>query len=508
MNPVLLGLASWMFYRFLADAFDEPTARVASLLWLASPMVLIMSASQMNHVPALAFMLVALRFLVRWDRETASRRRLLYAAIIGAAIGIVTLVRPLDAAVVALVVGGFQLWQSRRSAERAWSLAVQAAAGAVPVAILLWSNARTSGAPLVFAYEALNGVEHAIGFHVDPNGSVHTPVRGLAYVSGYLLRLSRYLFEWPLPGMAFVLLGLVAAARRVNRWDVVLAALSAGILAAYGAYWFDGFFAGPRFLFTALPAFVYFAARSPSIVSTVGSARVRRAALLVIPLCVVAAWTIPTGVSSAVGRAALYREQRTKLKTDVDAQLERMGIHNAVVLVSESWRGRLLARLRVLGMSQFMAERTVNTTDACALQTALDAADTLSINAQRRLERVVATARGFGDAQRVPGLDADQAIALVPGSAPTPRCLAEFQRDSAGTIPYAIFLARQRTGADGRIGGDVVFVRDLGERNELLRERFGDRKWYRYRTPRALGDTTTPFIPYRPALPKTGDGRP
>lgn len=499
VNPLLLAFAAWMLYRFLAEAFDELTARVTLLVFVLSPMVLIMAASQMNHVPALAFTLLALRALLRWDHTEDSRVRLGYAAVIGLAIGVVALVRPLDAVVAALVVGAYQLWRSIRLPHRRRSLAVQALAGLVPIALLLWANAGTTGSPLLFGYEALNGPEHRFGFHEDPNGEMHTPVRGLAYASGYLLRLSRYLLEWPIPGMVFVVAGLMAI-RRPNRWDVLLAALAAALVAAYGGYWFDGFFAGPRFLFTAVPAFIYFVARAPGAIA--GAATfpiVRRAALLVVPLCVLTAWLGPYGVSSASARIALYREQRTKLKTDVEAQIERAGLHNALVLVNESWRGRLLSRLRVLGLSQFEAERTLNTVDACALQMALDADDASAMDRQRRAERVVARARAFGTAQRVPGLDADQALAIVYGSVPTPTCLGEFQRDTAGTIPYAVFLARQTVGRDGRVGGNVVFARDMGARNELLRERFGNRSWYRYRPASSLEDTSTVFIPYERA---------
>jgi hypothetical protein len=503
VNPLLLGIATWMLYRLLADAFDETTARVTSLLWIASPMVLIMSASQMNHVPAMAFTLVALRFLAAWDRATNARVRLTSAATIGLAVGVAATVRPLDAAVVAAAIGAFQLWRagaasSDARAELARSLALQCLCATVPVAILFAANVATTGHATRFAYEALNGPEHSIGFHVDPNGVMHTPTRGLVYASGYLLRLSLYLLEWPIPGMVFVVLGL-AALRQASRWDVLLAGLSAGILLAYAAYWFDGFFSGPRFLFTAIPAFVYFAARSTRAIPMIGNAPARRAASLLVPLCVATAWLVPAGVSSASGRAALYREQRTKLKTDVDAQIERAGISNALVFVEESWRGRLLARLRVLGLSQFRAERVVNGVDACALQTALDAEDTLAqTGVGRRADRVVSRAIAFGEARAVAGLDADRAIALVPGSTPTPACLAEAERDGAGTIPYAIFLARQHVERDGRIGGDVVFARDLGARNELLRPRFGDRTWYRYRTPVSLSDTLGAFLPYLP----------
>ena len=51
------------------------------------------------------------------------------------------------------------------------------------------------------------------------------------------------------------------------------------------------------------------------------------------------------------------------------------------------------------------------------------------------------------------------------------------------------------TGANS--GGDVVFARDLGDRNELLRDRFGGRVWYRYRPAASLDDTSAAFVPYQ-----------
>jgi hypothetical protein len=384
-----------------------------------------------------------------------------------------------------------------RAPERWRSLPAQIAAGSLPLLLLLVANWRTTGQPLLFGYEALYGRAHTLGFHVDPNGEMHTPVRGLGYVSGHLMRMSRFLFEWPLPGLAFVIAGLVAI-RRPSRWDVVLATLVVAFLGVYVAYWGDAFFAGPRFLYTVVPAFVYFAARAPNaIASSITLPMARRALVLLVPLCVLTAWSLPGGVSTATGRVTMYHEQRTKLKTDVEAQVARAGLHNAVVFVNEGWRGRLLARLRVLGVTSFGAERIVSSVDACALETALDAEDTLSARSpDERAERVIRSARAFGAAKPAPGLQADQAIALVPGSQPTDRCLREFQHDALGTMAYSLFLARQHVDDDGRIGGDVVFVRDLLDRNERLRERFANRTWYRYRAPRSLDDTAVAFVRY------------
>lgn len=492
VNPVLLGLACWCLYDFLRRVFGESLARLVTLLFAISPMVLIMGASQMNHVPALLLVTVALAWLARWDVSSAVRD----AWPIGLAVGLMATVRPLDAALVAAVIGAFQLHRAGRQPSRWKSIAVQVAVALLPIAVLLWVNARTTGAPLLFGYDALNGAEHRLGFHLDPNGEMHTPTRGLAFASGSLLRLSRYLFEWPIPGMAVVIAGLLLT-RGASQWDVLMAALAAAFIVGYAAYWFDGFFSGPRFLFTAVPAFLVFAAKGLAGITRMGDARLRRTALVAFPVCVLVAWLGPDGVSSARGRARLYHEQRTKLKTDVAGQVERAGISNALVFVNEGWRGRLLARLRVLGASQFRAERLVSSLDACALGDALDDAARLpSLPAPQRLELVVRQARAHGTAVRVSDLPADQAVAIVPGTRPTPSCLAELAMDASGTIPYPPFLALHRIGEDGRVYGDVIFARDLGARNELLRARFGTRRWYHYRPPASLADTANPFVPF------------
>jgi hypothetical protein len=497
VNPVLIGVTTLALYRFLARTTDETAARATTLLFVLSPMVLVMAGSQMNHVAALAAAMCALWGAASWDTAREPRRQMRFAAATGVALGLMATVRPLDAALVAIIIGVLQVSRTATEPARWRSLAAQALAGALPVVALLGANAATTGSPTLFGYDALNGAAHGLGFHVDPNGDSHTPLRGLVITSGYLMRLSLFLFEWPLPGVLIVAAGLVAL-RAPTRWDVALAAVIAMFLVGYAAYWFDGFFAGPRFLFTAVPAFAYFAARAPSLVGPAAPALARRSAALLLPLCVGTAWLGPWGVSSASSRIAMYHDQRTKLKTDIDAQARREGVERALVFVNEGWRGNLQARLRILGATQFRASRWSSTLDACALQTALDAADSLTAPDSGRLEGVVARALAHGTPSPVPDLPGDRAIALVPNAPLTPACRSELARDTIGTMPYALFLARQHVDADGRVGGSIVFARDLGARNERLRQRFGDRTWYRYRPARDLDDTSRVFMRYAP----------
>ena len=150
VNPLLLGLATWQLYRFVRRAFGEATARAVTLLFALSPFVLVLGATQMNHTAAMAFTLAALAELAAWDSGEQGHR-LLHAVGIGLAIGAIALVRPLDAALVALPIGVFQVIRVRVEPRRIASIAVQCVAGAVPIAFLLWVNVQTTGAPLLFA---------------------------------------------------------------------------------------------------------------------------------------------------------------------------------------------------------------------------------------------------------------------------------------------------------------------------------------------------------------------
>ncbi|HJU65600.1 MAG TPA: hypothetical protein VJ596_07975, partial [Gemmatimonadaceae bacterium] len=58
------------------------------------------------------------------------------------------------------------------------------------------------------------------------------------------------------------------------------------------------------------------------------------------------------------------------------------------------------------------------------------------------------------------------------------------------------FLRLNVPSENGRVGGKVVFARDLGAHNELLRPRFGERSWYRYVPRRGPGDSSPVFERY------------
>lgn len=422
VNPVLLALTFPNVHEFARRAYDERTARAAVLVLLFAPFALFTSASYMNHVPMMWLASVALAQLAVWydaeDRKALWRS----AVLIGLALGTAATVRPLDAAIVAAVVGAMQLWYSRASGVRVRSLALQGVAGAVPVALLLLANWRTTGAPLRFGYEVLYGSAHQLGFHTDPYGTAHTPLRALIFASKYLLELDVALLESALPAVGVIVAGLLLL-RRPSRWDRLLIALVVAQLFAYALYWHEGEFRGPRFLFTVLPAFVLLVVRAPFVVAAATQGTVRRAALLVLPMGLLAGWIAWDVDASPMGRFRLYRSASPMTRLD-PAKIEREAhLRNALVFVSESWEAQALRRLWALHVERGDAMRLLASSHPCAIRQAIVEEERPGTPLDGRLARMERTVRSY-----------------EPSSEPSPACIADLTSDADGPASYAPFF--------------------------------------------------------------------
>jgi hypothetical protein len=250
-NPILAGIAAAALYVFARHAFGETQGRAAAALFSVTPMVSNMAGSMMNHVATLCFALCALAALAEWDRATTRRRSLVCASMVGLLLGAMATIRPLDALATAFAVGVFQLVMVYRDRARRVDLAAQ-----------LYANWATNGSAFRFGYEILWGNAHRIGFHADPHGGVHTLARGVEYATSYISQLNMFVWMWPVPALVVVCAALVLMTR-VTKWDALLLGLFGAQVAAYAAYWYQGQFLGPRFLFTALPTLVVLVARAP-----------------------------------------------------------------------------------------------------------------------------------------------------------------------------------------------------------------------------------------------------
>ena len=491
-NAILAGFSTVLIYRFARKAYGDGVGQISALLFALAPMVLFMAATWMNHVPVLFLAVVSLALLAEWNSATAPRAIWLSAAGLGLAIGFMATIRPLDAVVVAVVVGGFQLWRCAGDRSRAPSIAGQCIAGVIAVAPLLYANAVTTGSATRFGYEALWGTAHRIGFHVDPHGVPHTVSRGVEYMITYLTELNVYLLAWPLPAIGILVAALFLLWRRANRWDAVLLALFGLQLLAYAAYWYDGEFLGPRFLYTALPALIILIARGLTLWSERLGDPSRWPIFVAIAAFIVFAWCVPGIPQNALGLATQARNARASLKQDLAHAVQDAGIHNALVFVREPFTNRLARRLWGVGFSRPVAARMLETLNPCSLFIATRAVERDSLRLSGDSVSVLARATdSITRGRRAPG----------PGVAPDPAtaaCLAELDTDQRlGAASFGSALLLERIDGQGRIAGDVIYVADLGDHNEALRERFRDRTWYRVQAGRGPdGQTVTVVRPY------------
>ncbi len=498
VNPILGGWTAASVYRFARKTSDETTARLATILFATSPFVLLMSGSQMNHASALAFLMYGLVGLADWTNETDSTKLWLPALRTGFGFAASAAIRPYEAAVFAGVVGVFQLIHARGSPAHIRSFLWQLLGGVLPVAFLLYANAQQTGHPFLFGYDALNGIGHRPGFHQDPTGVDFTPVQGVHHISAYLLLLNASLFDGPIPSVILIVAAL-ALVQRATKWSYLLVALIAALCVAYACYWAESFFVGPRFLYAAVPFFVMVVATLPrSLAARARSVSMTRAARLLLPLAAFIAWALPPHVARFQGAwEALGAEHGLlqKRHIDLDDEIRAQDIDDALVIVHESWHGRLTARLRAIGTPALTAESFLREFDACALQIALDNEERSGAPVTpQTVQRVARMGLMYGQAKILPGTN--QGTTLAFARPLHPYCAPELEVDREQSAALDRFLADARFDRDGKLAGRVIYVRDFGLPNQKLLARYADRTWYRYRPRIGPNDHGPVFVPY------------
>lgn len=464
VGPLVGAACVWLFWMLLRSV--EPTAtprfRVATtLLFACTPFAAFMFASHMNHGPLLLWLLVA---AVALPRAVADGPRApLWALVMGLGLGIAATIRPLDAGAFALPAAAWLAWRARGGRRQFVALALSGVGVALPLGLAFWANLATTGHPLQFGYDLLWGADMRLGFHASPWGAVHTPQRGIELVALYLTRLNTYLFELPFPSLVLPAAGLWFSGR-LSAMDGYLFASAGLVLLGYWAYWHDGFFLGPRFLFAWLPFLVLWSARGIREVLLA----TRRAPALRIG--------VATGLGVGVAYALLtlasvrvpqYRNGLASMRFPYDAA-ERAGVSGALVMVQESWGAQLIVRLWELGISRPDAEAIYRNVDACVLEEAIAAAARDGLQGRGALARLLPL---LADSARLvtSDLTPDDSQRLLPGLAYTDVCVARIEADRRGYLLYAPW----RLVDDGN-----VYARWLPGREAQLRAAFPSRPAY------------------------------
>jgi hypothetical protein len=451
--PLAGGVAALAFGLYLRVAEQRATVRLGALVLFAlAPFVAFMSATYMNHATALMWLMVAVAALAHAVKD--DEKHPVSALVCGLGLGAAATIRPIDAVAFALPAAAWLLVRAIRNPRR-WLEAVVAAVGvALPLLALAWFNARTTGDPLLLGYEMLWGKEHGLGFRSSPWGASHSAARGIELLNLYFLRLQTYLFEWPIPSLLPAVLAL-AIAPRLDRYDRYL--LGSGVLLAtmYFAFWHDGFYLGPRYLYPLAPLLSLWTARFPAFLhERAGDGLPLRTTVY----SLAAATTIAT-VSLVPQRARQYTAGLTTMRWDADVAAREAGVRRGLVFVRESWGSQLVARLWALGLTRAQTERLYARIDACLLEQGVERLERQGIRGQAAADAFAPLMR---DSLRVVSstLSPDASERVLPGSRYTPRCLQRITDDRRGfTLLTPLILA----GADS-----TLYARDLHERDTLL----------------------------------------
>jgi hypothetical protein len=469
VGPAATGIGVFLLARLLRRIeLSDGTALAALLLYAFAPFTVFLGGSMMNHATETMWIIgaaLALAIAVADDKAHARA-----ALVMGLAFGIAATIRPTDAAAFAIPAAAWLLWRARLGSAHMRALAMSAIGVAIPLALLFYVNLQQTGHPLRFGYIEMWGKSHELGFHQAPWGPEHTPARGVELINIYLLRLQDYLFESAGPSLMFATLALLFATRR-RGFDLWILAGSGMLLLAYFAYWHDGFYLGPRFMLPLAPWLALWTARLPSVMTE------RRFPAVVVrgALAAGVAALLIGAVEWVPLRVQQYRGGMTSLRIDVDSAAAANGVHDALVLVRESWGAQIMARMWSLGISRPDAEHIYRTNDTCRLQATVLGTETDNGNADEFKAKV---ARLNGDSAQLRTIQdlPDTTVRFIPGLAPLPLCLRRLDEDRSGFTLYPPLMLDH--------GGNNIYVRELHARDTLIMAEYpGKPIWLLTKTP-------------------------
>ena len=250
VNPLLAGLAILLTHLVLREVYPPRTARGATLLLAFSPWLLFLGMSFMTHVATLVFALMAALGVARARRQGAAWPALLG----GLAVGVVSLIRPLEGLIIAILLGIWSLgarharWRFAPSAALVLGTVIAGALVRPYNAALTGSASRFPIMMYVNRYYAPGandlgfGANRGLGWGtLDPfpgHGAKDVVVN--AVLNTFTINVE--LFGW-ITGSLCILLAFIAS-RRLARADWWMLAVILVVAGMHSFYWFSG---GPDF---------------------------------------------------------------------------------------------------------------------------------------------------------------------------------------------------------------------------------------------------------------------
>lgn len=250
VNPVLAGVSVVLASMLLRELYPPRTVRLAVVLLATSPWFLFMAMNLMTHTATLAFALFGALAVARLRRDPGMR----WALLGGLGIGMVGLIRPLEGAAVAGLLG---IW-SLGARGRRWRLAPSAVLTLSSLAVgalVLPYNRFFTGSARVFPLMQYTDTQYgtgtmALGF--GPNRGLgwpgldpfpgHGAIDVLVNANFNLFQTNVELHGWATGSLLVLTLFLMAGPKRREDWWML--ATVAAIAGVHSFFWFSG---GPDF---------------------------------------------------------------------------------------------------------------------------------------------------------------------------------------------------------------------------------------------------------------------
>jgi hypothetical protein len=290
VNPLLAGGNVLLAYRLIHELYDRRTARLVVGLLCVSPWHVFMAMNFLTHTATLTGSLVAALSLV-WARRSG---RAAWGFLGGSAIGVVSLIRPLDGAI---LVGLLGLWAIGLGGHRVSRRTIVALVlGSVIIgAVQLGYNTALTGSLSQFPINQYNderfgvnsnaygfGPDRGMPWPLDPHPG-HGPRDATINAALNSFSVNVELLGWPTGSL--LLAAFLVVSGRLRRSDWVLLTVVAVVFTVYFFYYFSG---GPDFgarywYLMLIPGLALTARGMECLSGRIGGGRV---AMTVLALCV------------------------------------------------------------------------------------------------------------------------------------------------------------------------------------------------------------------------------
>ncbi len=323
VNPLLGALLLVVMAELGRSFYGDRTGRVAALLALPSPFLLVLSGVHLSNMATIVFLGLAVLSL----RKLWKTYRWMWGGVTGLCWGVAFLCRPVDAVVVGAICAlGFffpakRLWRCRLGIVAGLAVAL------VAVGVMLGFQQITTGDWQTPGHELGMGSYGKFGFVQLTPRKAHTLEAGLTFTMMRLRALNESLLGWPIPSLLVVLIPFILGRARVKEFLLLLPMI--GLLGTFVFFWYYEACLPARYISAAAPYLFILSARGLQDLHEVAS---RRRALSGIP-----AFLVISGVLFLAVGLPFHFQAYGDDYYDVEEVLPRVvrdyGITNALVFM-------------------------------------------------------------------------------------------------------------------------------------------------------------------------------